>query len=111
VRVFTWNTKKHRYETAFRERDLWGYLPVTMTSQTFPEGIEPTFTLHVSSTQDVTIDPQTGMAKPAALEGKQYRLDGEVVKKVVAPSAAAEAKPAAAAKPRVAPARRKRARR
>jgi hypothetical protein len=27
-RVFLWNTRKHRYETSFRKRDLEGYFPV-----------------------------------------------------------------------------------
>ena len=27
VRVFTWNVKKHRYETAYRQRNLEGLSP------------------------------------------------------------------------------------
>ena len=94
ARVFTWNTKKHRYETAFRERDLWGYLPAVLTTQIFPEGAEPTFTLRVSTTKDETIDAQTAMAKPVNLEARQYRLDGEVVKRIVPEGASAAPKAA-----------------
>jgi hypothetical protein len=28
LRIFTWNRRKHRYETAWRERDLEGYFPI-----------------------------------------------------------------------------------
>ncbi len=31
-RVFTWNSIRHRYETAYRERDLEGYYPVEVSS-------------------------------------------------------------------------------
>jgi SH3-like domain-containing protein len=48
VRVFTWNVKRHRYETAYRERNLNGMLPVTVSHETFgKEGDLPTFTLRV----------------------------------------------------------------
>ena len=48
VRVFTWNTRKHRYETAYREHGLDGILPVTITKEEFDkEGILPVFILRV----------------------------------------------------------------
>jgi SH3-like domain-containing protein len=48
VRVFTWNLRKHRYETAYRERNLDGFLPVSLGQQDFgKEGNLRTFTLHL----------------------------------------------------------------
>jgi hypothetical protein len=45
ARVFTWNVKRHRYETAYRER-LNGILPVTISHEDFgKEGDLPTFIL------------------------------------------------------------------
>jgi uncharacterized protein YgiM (DUF1202 family) len=50
ARVFSWNVKRHRYETAYRER-LKGVLPVTASQETFEkEGTLPVFTLR--STDD-----------------------------------------------------------
>ena len=46
IRVFTRNRAKHRYETAYRERNLEGYLPVKTGHQVFDkEGDLPTFTI------------------------------------------------------------------
>lgn len=48
ARVFTWNVRRHRYETAYRERKLNGVLPVTVAHEDFgKEGDLPTFTLRV----------------------------------------------------------------
>ena len=48
ARVFTWNVRRHRYETAYRERGLNGILPVTISHENFDkEGDLPTFTLQV----------------------------------------------------------------
>ena len=46
VRVFTWNLKKHRYETGYREHFIMGYFPATVSTEDFGrEGTEPVFTL------------------------------------------------------------------
>ena len=98
VRVFTWNTRRHRYETAFRQRNLQGYLPVTVGSQVFDKQTEPVFSFKVATGDDVAIDPQTGTAHPAQLEVENYRMEGVIVKKIEPPSATPPApKPATTA--------------
>jgi hypothetical protein len=37
-RVFTWNTRRHRYETVYRERNLTGYFPVEVKKVEVTEG-------------------------------------------------------------------------
>jgi hypothetical protein len=98
ARVFSWNTRKHRYETAFRERNLWGYLPVVLGKDILPDGPVPTFTLRVSPSEDVTIDPQTAIAKPSNLESREYRMEGETVKRVPPPGAPSNPQAARSAK-------------
>jgi Bacterial SH3 domain len=84
VRVFTWNLKKHRYETAYRQRNLQGYLPVLVKVQTFDkQGPVPTFQFQQGIGDGVITDPQTGAIKAAQSETETYRLDGVIVKKVV----------------------------
>ncbi len=64
VRVFTWSLKRHRYETAFRIHPIQGYLPIRITSQPGPTGTEPVFSFQISTSTDVAIDPNTGIARP-----------------------------------------------
>lgn len=94
VRVFYWNLKKHRYETAFRERNIAGYLPVTVKPTTDPYGHAPNsaiplpgFTYRALSADAAipTFDPKTGVAKPAKLVEKTYRLEGNMIRRIVAP--------------------------
>lgn len=104
VRVFTWNTKKHRYEGAMRERGIEGYLPVTIASGVFDGQTEPTFSFRVAPAGEVAIDATSGASKPVPTAVETYRLEGDLVKKVVsqqavAPKRVAEAASGAAAAP------------
>ncbi len=49
-RVFTWNLRRHRYETAYRERNIIGFLPATVATRSFDkEGTLPVFTLRLQN--------------------------------------------------------------
>ncbi|MGA7524385.1 MAG: SH3 domain-containing protein [Acidobacteriaceae bacterium] len=92
VRVFTWNAKKHRYETAYRERNVAGYLPVTVTRQTFGNQTEPVFSFREATDPlTVSLDPQTGMVRPGATVVETYHMEGVLVRRVGAPGAPAVA--------------------
>lgn len=85
VRVFTWNTKKHRYETAYRQRNLEGYLPVTVGTQTFDKlGSEPVFSFKVADGDSVALSPD-GEEHPARTVTLTYRMEGGLIKKVLPP--------------------------
>ena len=74
VRVFTWNVRKHRYETAYREHGFNGVLPVTVTQESFDkEGMLPVFVLREK-------DDDTG-----TVSEKKYKLNTPIVKRVLAP--------------------------
>lgn len=73
VRIFTWNVKKHRYETAYRERNIMGYFPVLVGSENFgPDGVNPTFTVREKG-------------EDGNVTERKYRLIGPIVKRVLAP--------------------------
>src|SRR6202453_2612652 len=83
VRVFTWNVKKHRYETAYRQRNIEGYLPVTISQSKNAQGQPvPVFSITVATSDAVKVDPVTGAARPVATDTLNYQLEGGMVKRV-----------------------------
>jgi SH3-like domain-containing protein len=73
VRVFTWNVKRHRYETAYRERNLDGTLPVTVSQENFDkEGTLPVFVLRVKD-------------ENGKVSEWKYKLNTPIVRRVLAP--------------------------
>jgi SH3-like domain-containing protein len=73
VRVFTWNTRKHRYETAYREHGLDGVLPATITKGDFDkEGTLPVFILRVKD-------------DAGTISERKYKLNTPIVRRVLAP--------------------------
>jgi hypothetical protein len=98
VRVFTWNIKKHRYETGFRERNIEGFLPVETKMASDPYGKSPTATVQaptfsyrvLSADSPVVIpDPVTGAVNPGQTNLKTYRLEGNLVRRVLQPGTTA----------------------
>ena len=73
VRVFTWNLKRHRYETGYREHYIIGYFPVTVSTENFgKEGTMPVFTIRKQN-----ID--------GSVSERKYRVIGNIVRQVLNP--------------------------
>ena len=73
VRVFTRNRNRHRYETAYRERDMEGYLPATVGHAVFEkEGDLPTFTIRKMNAEGKIVDVT-------------YKMNGPIVRRVPTP--------------------------
>ncbi|MGO9903335.1 MAG: SH3 domain-containing protein [Solirubrobacteraceae bacterium] len=78
VRVFTWNVKRHRYETAYREHNLNGVLPVTVSQEDFgKEGVLPIFVLQVKD-------------DGGNLSQRKYKMNTPIVRRVLPPGEAKE---------------------
>ncbi len=73
IRVFTWNARRHRYETAYREHNLNAVLPVTVSQENFEkEGLLPVFVVHVK-------DDDGNVSE------RKYKLNTPIVRRVLAP--------------------------
>jgi SH3-like domain-containing protein len=73
IRVFTWNVRKHRYETAYREHGLNGVLPVAVGQEAFDkEGTLPIFVLRVRDDAGNVTE-------------RKYKLNTPLVHRVLAP--------------------------
>ena len=73
IRVFTRNRNKHRYETAYRERNLEGYFPVKTGHAMFDkEGDLPTFTIRKMYDNGQIVDVT-------------YKMNGPIVRRVPTP--------------------------
>jgi SH3-like domain-containing protein len=72
IRVFTWNVRRHRYETAYRER-MEGVLPVTVSQENFEkEGLLPAFIIRVKNDNGNVAE-------------RKYKLNTPIVRRVYAP--------------------------
>ena len=100
VRVFTWSLSHHRYETGFREKNIEGYLPVTIGRMKDPYGKTPaaqqelpSFTYKVlpADVPTPTPDPQTGAMIPARTITRTYRMEGNFMHRMVPPGTQPEA--------------------
>jgi SH3-like domain-containing protein len=88
LRVFTWNTRKHRYETAYREHGLNGFLPVTLTKEDFDkEGTLPVFIVRVKD-------------DAGNVSERKYKLNTPIVRRVLAPGEQKQTTKAVAARRR-----------
>jgi hypothetical protein len=70
LRVFSWNTRKHRYETAYREHNIVGYFPVKTSTEDFgKDGVLPTFTIRKKN-------------EDGSITDRKYRMIGPIVREV-----------------------------
>jgi hypothetical protein len=87
IRVFTWNVRRHRYETAYRERNLNGVLPVTVSQENFDkEGTLPVFVLRVKDDAGNILE-------------RKYKLNTPIIRRVLGPGEAKQVAQSKRSKP------------
>lgn len=85
VRVFTWDVRRHRYGTAFRLHDVAGFFPVTVVpvDPRAAGGPSPEFSFQQAVDNAVSLDPVTGISHANQLDTITYRLEGNLVRRVL----------------------------
>jgi SH3-like domain-containing protein len=79
IRVFSRNRARHRYETAYRERNLFGVFPVKTGTEEFEkEGTLPYFVIRVKDAAGNIVE-------------KKYKMNGPIVRRVLSPQEQAKA--------------------
>jgi len=74
VRVFTWSTRHHRYETAFRLHPVQGFLPVHVYSTKAAGANVPAFSILIAANGDIRTDPASGIARPSSERTISYDM-------------------------------------
>ena len=75
LRVFTWNTKRSRYETAFHDR-FEGQLPFLVSKEDFGrEGTLTVFSTHARDASGEWVE-------------RKYKMNGVIVRRIVQPGEA-----------------------
>ena len=70
LRVFSWNTRRHRYETAYREHNIVGYFPVKTATEDFgKEGVLPIYIVRKKN-------------EDGSITDRKYRMIGPIVREV-----------------------------
>ena len=70
LRVFSWNQRRHRYETAYREHNIVGYFPVKTATEDFgKEGVLPVFFVRKKN-------------EDGSITERKYRMIGPIVREV-----------------------------
>jgi SH3-like domain-containing protein len=106
VRVFTWNIKMHRYETAFREHGMVGYLPLKISNPVTDKVAEFTYRVLPADVAIPSADAN-GIFKPARTIAKTLRLEGNVCRRVLPAGAQAPAEAKAPTETKAAPKKKK----